>query len=74
VLDIGEMSEAETFLNFISLHPKVTSTITGSNNRKIQVHYTNQHPRKNEIVVAPQINFCFQDIRNTHPPEVKVKI
>jgi len=34
VPDIGEMSEAETFLNFISLHPKVSSATKGSNNQK----------------------------------------
>jgi len=32
----------------------VSSTTTGSNNRKIQVHHTNRHPWKKEIAVAPQ--------------------
>ena len=60
VPDFGEMSEAETFLNFISLHPKVSSTAIGSNNRKFQVHHINRHPTTKETVVAPQNNFVFK--------------
>jgi len=60
VPDIGEMSEAETSLNFIFLHPKVSTTTKGSNKIKIQVNRTNRHSRQKEIVVAPQNNFIFK--------------
>jgi len=73
VPDIGEISEAETFLNFVSLHPKVSSTTKGSKNKKSESTILTDTPEKSDCR-CPLKQLCFQDVGNTHPPEVKVRI
>jgi len=69
---IGKTLGAEMFLNFISPYPNVSSTKKRSNSRNVQVHHTNWHTRKKGCS-CPSKKRCFHDVKNTNPPEVKLR-